>query len=108
MSRDETMVNFVIQMVIRLISNLSIGIVSAVISFWWQAWGIIKSFGPSSIGFLVFFLGTLVAGAAFAATAIGVMVGTTVAGLATINNVAVTAMENQQRLGAGGGRHHQD
>ena len=108
MSRDETMVNFVIQMLFRLVSNLSIGIVSAVISFWWQAWGIIKSFGPSSWAFLVFFLGTLIAGAAFAATAIGLLVGTTVAGLATINNVAVTAMENQQRLGAGGGRHHQD
>jgi len=106
MSRDENILSFVLQMFFRVVSNVTLGIISGVVSFWFQVWSVITSFGPSGWAFTLFYGGCFLAGLSFVATAIGVIVGGTILGFATLNNVLVASEENRRRIG--GGHQHRD
>lgn len=113
MNRDEGMASFLMNMLVRVLMNVSVGIVSGVVSFLFNVYSVIRMFGPNIFVGLLFFACCFIASAAFLVTSVSVLVGGTVLVGAGAVNMAIAAGEQQrreaQRLhGAAPGRAHAD
>eukprot|EP00457_Paulinella_chromatophora_P007668 gb/GEZN01007692.1/.p1 GENE.gb/GEZN01007692.1/~~gb/GEZN01007692.1/.p1 ORF type:complete len:365 (-),score=56.94 gb/GEZN01007692.1/:322-1416(-) len=97
MGRDETLVSFIVRLLIQLVMNLTIGLIGATVAFLWSVWAVIKSYQPSGPEALVFFGGAALAAISFVASW---LIGLYLAGAGTIYVIAKT-VANSQRLEGG-------
>ena len=100
MGRDEPLLQFAVQMLFRFLSNLTVGIASGVLHFWWRVVGIIRSFNPSFLGGLTFFACAILAGASFFVSAVATLFGGTalvVGSTVSVLRIAAAQQEQQQR-----------
>lgn len=103
MGRDEPLLNFVLQMAIRLITNLSVGIFGGVMHFFWEVVGIIRSYDPSIFTAVGFFSLCLLVGASFFVSAITALFGgaaLVVVGGANLLRIAAQQQQVPQRVRA--------
>ncbi len=75
MMRDESLVSYLLSMLIRVLFNFTLGVVIAVVSFIWTLIGVIRTFQASPIAGILFFIGASIASIAFAVTCIVVLFG---------------------------------
>jgi hypothetical protein len=110
MGRDEGMAQFVLDMVLRVIMNVSVGILTGVCSFLGSAYSLIRMFGGGLAG-LLFFACCALAGGAFLATSYTVIFGGLAVAGCGVFNATVAALEQQQearRLSNNSNRAHRD
>jgi len=100
MSRDDTMVDYALKMIMQVLINFSIGLIGALCVFIFGVWGIIKSYQADPITALLFFVGACCAAFAFVSTYLFALFGATAGGL---YSVAKVVESNGGRIGDGGG-----
>jgi len=100
MSRDDTMVDYALKMVMQVLINFSIGLIGALCVFIFGVWSIIKSYQADPITALVFFVGSCCAGFAFVSTYLFALFGATAGGLYGVAKV----IESNARIEGGGQR----
>lgn len=95
-SRNESFGVYIARMVIRVLVNFSIGFISALISFVWQLWFFVRSYGAGIAGIAFFILGSI---AAFSliASMIGAMFIGTAGAAAVVINMAGPSIEGGRR-----------
>lgn len=95
-SRNDSFWAYVLQMVIRVLMNFTIGFFSALISFIWQLFWFVRTYSTGISGFLYWLLGSI---AAFSmiVSAIGAMYGTAIGVVAVAVNMAGPALQGPQR-----------
>eukprot|EP00808_Paulinella_micropora_P022433 g31028.t1 len=94
MGRDETLVSFIVRLLIQLIVNLTIGLFGATVAFLWSVWAVIKSYQPSGPEALIFFGMAALAAVSFV---VSWLMGLYLAGAGTMYVIAKT-VANSQRL----------
>jgi len=99
MSRDESMMDYLLKMVVQILINFSLGLIGALCVFIFGVWGIIKSYQADPITAVFFFCGACCAGFAFVSTYLFVLFGATAGGLYSVAKV----VESNARIGNGGG-----
>jgi len=99
MSRDESMVDYLLKMVVQVLINFSLGLIGALFVFIFSLWGIIKSYQADPITAVFFFCGACCAGFAFVSTYLFALFGATAGGLYSVAKV----VESNARIGNGGG-----
>lgn len=100
MSRDESMAEYLLKMVVQVLINFSLGLVGALCVFIFGVWGIIKSYQADPFTAVVFFVGSCCAGFAFVSTYLFFLFGATAGGLYSVAKV----IESNARIEGGGGR----
>ncbi|CAM9294422.1 unnamed protein product [Chrysoparadoxa australica] len=61
MSRDEGIFEWLVRMAFKVLMNLTIGLVGAIITFGWTIWSVITSYNPSVVSAVVFFVCAILA-----------------------------------------------
>ena len=89
MMRDESLLEYVVTILFRVLLNFTLGVVATVVSFAWSSIGVIRSFQTSPIVGILFFAGALLAALAFATTWLFIIFGGVAA--ATIATVKLAA-----------------
>jgi hypothetical protein len=103
MLRDESMMEYVITILIRVLFNFTLGVIATVVTFAWSSYSVIQSFQASPLVGLIFFIGALLAALAFAVTWLFLIFGGVgVTAYATIKLAAANV-----RIEDGGGRRRQ-
>ena len=103
MGRDEGLMNFVLDMALRVLMNVSVGIFSGVVSFLFAVYSVVRMYGGGIAG-LAFFACCALAGGAFVATSYTVIFGAMALAGAGVWNATILALEQQRearRLDAG-------
>lgn len=100
MSRDESMAEYGLKMVVQVLINFSLGLIGALFVFIYSVWGIIKSYQADPITAVIFFVGACCAGFAFVSTYLFALFGATAGGLYSVAKV----IESNARIEGGGGR----
>jgi uncharacterized membrane protein YfhO len=100
MRRDEPVAEFVLNMILQLLMNFTIGLVAAFFIFVFGLWGIVTSYQPNPITAVVFFLGASCAAFAFIASFLFTLFGATAGGVYGMLKVA----ESNARIGQGAQR----
>jgi hypothetical protein len=98
MSRDETMINYLLRVFLQVLVNFSMGLIAALGIFIFGLWSIIKSYQPNPLTALIFFVGCSCAAFAFVSTYLLAIYGAAAGSLYGVAKVA----ENQARLQNGG------
>jgi len=104
MKRDESMVEYMLQMLMNLLINFSIGLIGALVVFVFGLWSIIKSYQPNPLTAVLFFIGASSAAFAFVSTYLFAMFGAAAGGVYGLAKVA----ESNARLQNGGGGRRQN
>lgn len=68
MGRDESLVNYLMRIIIRALFNFTLGVCMAVVTFMWSLVGLIRSYQPSMLTFVTFFGFASIAAISFALT----------------------------------------
>lgn len=97
MSRDESMMEYVLKVLMQVLINFSMGLIAALFIFVFSLWGIIKSYQPNPLAALAFFIGASCAAFAFVSTYLFAIFGAAAGGVYGIAKVA----ESQARLEQG-------
>jgi len=92
--RDESMMEYILKVLIQVLINFSIGLFMALVTFVLGLWGIVKSYQPNPLTAVIFFVGASCAAFAFVSTYLLLMYG---AAAGTVYGVAKVA-ESQLRL----------
>ena len=103
MGRDEGLMNFVLDMALRVLMNVSVGIFSGVVSFLFSVYSVVRLYGGGIAG-LAFFACCALAGGAFVATSYTVIFGGLGLAGAGLWNATILSLEQQRearRLDAG-------
>merc|ERR1712232_1080239 len=105
MGRDESMVEYLLKMLMQVLINFSMGLIFALVIFIFGLWGIIQTYQPNPLTALFFFVTAACAAFAFVSTYLLTLYGATAGGLYGMAKVA----ESNMRLegGARGRRHIQ-
>mmetsp|Transcript_21101 Transcript_21101/g.25938 ORF Transcript_21101/g.25938 Transcript_21101/m.25938 type:complete len:289 (-) Transcript_21101:253-1119(-) len=104
MKRDESMIEYMLQMLMNLLINFSIGLIGALVVFVFGLWSIIKSYQPNPLTAVLFFIGASSAAFAFVSTYLFAMFGAAAGGVYGLAKVA----ESNARLQNGGGGRRQN
>ena len=99
MMRDESVMNYVVTMLFRVLFNFTLGVIATVITFFWSSIHIILSFQASPLYGFIFFVGAALAALSFAVSwLLLVAVGVSGAAYATARLAAANArIENSDR-----------
>jgi hypothetical protein len=98
MSSDEGILDFLLQMVVRFVLNLFIGIFAAMVSFLWSVWSVITAYRPDAASAVLFFLGCALVAVSFLASFMAMVLGVgTVAVLGVAKAVQLTLEGEGQR-----------
>mmetsp|Transcript_9882 Transcript_9882/g.14456 ORF Transcript_9882/g.14456 Transcript_9882/m.14456 type:complete len:295 (-) Transcript_9882:558-1442(-) len=81
MSRDESMVEYMLKMLIQVLINFSLGLLMALVIFIFGLWSIIKSYQPNPLTAVAFFLSAACAAFAFVSTYLFLVYGAAAGGL---------------------------
>jgi len=100
MSRDESMVEYALRMIMQVLINFSLGLIGALVVFIFGVWSIIKSYQPDPMTAVVFFVGSCCAAFAFVSTYLFGIYGAVAGGLYGMAKMT----ENNIRLEGGGRR----
>mmetsp|Transcript_14495 Transcript_14495/g.25982 ORF Transcript_14495/g.25982 Transcript_14495/m.25982 type:complete len:293 (+) Transcript_14495:265-1143(+) len=68
MGRDESLLEFALRFLIQMLLNFTIGLIGALIGFYWYLWSIVASYQPSFLLALGFFVLASIAATSFVAT----------------------------------------
>ena len=96
MGRDEGLAQFVMEMLLRVLMNISVGLLTAVLFFLGNVYSIIRMYGGGIFGF-VFFLCCALSGAAFLATSYTLIFGSAAVAGISIYNAALPALQERAR-----------
>lgn len=66
MMRDESMMEYIVTMLVRVLFNFTLGVIATVVTFMWSSVAVIRSFQASPIVGIIFFVGAVLAAVAFA------------------------------------------
>lgn len=102
MGRDESMVEYILRVLMNVLFNFSIGLIMALLFFIFGLWSIIRSYQPDPLTALIFFLTAMCAGFAFVSTYLLVMYGAAAGGVYGMAKMAEGNLRLQQ--GNGGQR----
>eukprot|EP00697_Spironema_sp_BW2_P016880 gnl/Spiro4/8383_TR4405_c0_g1_i1.p1 gnl/Spiro4/8383_TR4405_c0_g1~~gnl/Spiro4/8383_TR4405_c0_g1_i1.p1 ORF type:complete len:277 (+),score=66.87 gnl/Spiro4/8383_TR4405_c0_g1_i1:66-896(+) len=89
---DESFLEFALRVVLNGIFNFTLGLIGGLVWFVCTLWGVISSFQPSWIESLVFFLCAVLAGTAFVALVLTVLIG---GGVGTVVAVGYVALQRR-------------
>lgn len=98
--RDESMVEYLLKVLIQILINFSIGLLMALITFVLGLWSIVKSYQPNPLTALIFFVGAACAAFAFVATYLFLICGAaagTVYGVAKVSEGPLRIQQQQQQ-----------
>lgn len=101
MSRDESMVEYMLKMLMQILINFSMGLIMALIIFIFGLWSIIKTYQPNPLTGLLFFVTAGCAAFAFVSTYILGLFGAAAGG---VYGMVKMAEANGGRIEMGGGR----
>lgn len=73
MMRDESLMEYAVTMLFRMLFNFTLGVIATVMTFVWSSVGVIASFQSSPIAGLLFFIGALIAALTFAVSWLGLI-----------------------------------
>jgi len=104
MRRDEGMGAFAARIVLNFVINMTLGLIGALLAFFYYLWGMVLLYKASFLGGLAFFAVALFAGVSMAMVYIFVVYGTVAAAGYTLVYMAVN---NQRIEGGGAGRQRQ-
>ncbi len=101
--RDEKVGSFLLRIVVNFVVNITLGIIGAVISFWWSLWGLIQEYRVGLLTGLTFFAGAALAAFSFALMWLfGIYAATTgavfVAAKVLATNVRIENSRDRQRM----------
>ena len=96
-SRDESFWVYIARFVVRILMNFTIGFISGLISFIWQLWWFVKSYGGGITGILFFLIGGLAAWSLIVTMIVAMYAGTA----ATVGGVMMMAQNQAIRDGRG-------
>ncbi|KNC86740.1 hypothetical protein SARC_01119 [Sphaeroforma arctica JP610] len=99
MTRDETMGSYILRVVMNMILNFTIGLIGALIGFWWGLWGLITSYQASTWQGLFFFVLAGLAGWSMVSATIGGLVMGTAGSLYVMQKIAAANQIEGQRRG---------
>lgn len=106
MGRDESMVEYVLRVLMQVLVNFSMGLLMALVIFVFGLWSIIKSYQPNPLVALVFFLSATCAAFAFVTTYLLAIYGATAGGLYGMAKLAETNARAARLEQGRGGRPH--
>lgn len=102
MSRDESMMEYAVKVLIQVLINFSMGLIGAFFVFVIGLWSIVRSYQPNPLAALAFLIGASCAAFAFISTYLFVIFGTAAGGIYGVAKVAeantrIQADQRQQR-----------
>jgi hypothetical protein len=97
MSRDESMMEYVMKMLIQFLLNMSMGMIGALFVFIMGLLSIIRSYQPNPIVAVIFFLGSACAAFAFVSTYLFAVFGAAAGGVYGLAQVAVSRAQIEQQ-----------
>lgn len=105
MGRDESMVEYMLKMLMQVLINFSMGLIMALVIFIFGLWGIIKTYQPNPLTGLLFFVTAGCAAFAFVSTYIFALFGAAAGGVYGMVKVA-EANGGRIEMGRDGRRRH--
>jgi len=106
MSRDESMVEYMLKMLIQVLINFSLGLIMCLFIFIFGLWSIVRSYQPNPLTAVAFFLSAACAAFAFVSTYLFLIYGAAAGGL---YGAAKIIQANGGRIeGPGGRRQYQN
>ena len=103
MGRDESMMEYILKMLMQVLINFSMGLVMALVIFVFGLWSIISSYQPNPLVGVIFFVTAACAGFAFVSTYLMVLYGAAAGGVYGMVKLA----ENNARIEGGRGYQRQ-
>lgn len=100
MGRDESMVEYMLKMLMQVLINFSMGLIMALVIFIFGLWKIIQTYQPSPLTALFFFVTATCAAFAFVSTYLFALYGAAAGGVYGMVKMA----ETNRRIEGGGGR----
>lgn len=104
MSRDESMVEYMLKMLMQVLINFSMGLIMALVIFIFGLWNIIQTYQPNPLTGLFFFVTATCAAFAFVSTYLMALFGAAAGGVYGMVKIAESNMRLED--GRGGGRRH--
>jgi uncharacterized membrane protein YfhO len=90
MSRDESMMEYAIKVLLQVLINFSMGLIGALFIFVFGLWGIVRSYQPNPLTALAFLIGASCAAFAFVSTYLFTIFGVAAGGLYGVAKVVET------------------
>lgn len=104
MSRDESMVEYALKVLMQFLINFSMGLVMALFIFTFGLWSIIKSYQPNPVTAVAFFLSAVCAAWAFVATYLFLLYGAAAGSVYGVAKLTENQMRIQGERGGGNAR----
>ncbi|KAL9180029.1 hypothetical protein ACHAXT_007999 [Thalassiosira profunda] len=101
MSRDESMAEYLLKMLVQVLINFSMGLIMALVIFVFGLWSIVRTYQPNPLTALFFFVTASCAAFAFVSTYLMAMYGAAAGG---VYGMVKLAESNMRIEGGGGGR----
>lgn len=101
MGRDESMVEYMLKMLMQILINFSMGLIMALVIFIFGLWSIVQTYQPNPLTALFFFVTATCAAFAFVSTYLLALYGAAAGGVYGMVKMAET---NRRIEGGGGGR----